>query len=161
MNKSSVKGFYIFFFILISLKSFGEFESQDSTDFNKFKFLEGKWEIDNLKDSTYEEWVFINDSLLSGKSFTVIYPDTIVNERLSISKKENAIFYIAEVNEQNNGEAVYFKLNDIITNDVFTFENPLHDFPKSINYVKINDITILVWIEGNGKRIEFKMKKRK
>jgi hypothetical protein len=46
---------------------------------------------------------------------------------------------------------------------VFTFENPLHDFPRRIVYELVNNDSLHAWIdggpEGTGKRNDFYYKR--
>jgi hypothetical protein len=58
---------------------------------------------------------------------------------------------VADVPE--NKEPVYFKLTTI-TDHSFTCENPQHDFPKTISYIK-DGIKLKATISGNGKSIEY------
>lgn len=161
MKKSLQTGFCISFLLLTSTYLFGQKANPDFYDLKNLKWLVGTWQSDNNLEENYEEWNWINDTLLQGKSFIVKNNDTILIEKISITKTKNGIFYIAEVADQNNGEAVYFKLSKATKNNIYTFENNSHDFPNSINYMQINTKTLLAWIEGKGKRFDFKMKKIK
>ena len=58
----------------------------------------------------YESWIKINEQLLSGKSFFIENNDTIILETIEIKIIDNETFYCPLVVDQNDREAVLFKL---------------------------------------------------
>jgi len=163
MNKSLQTGFSVCLLLLLSVNIFGQQSILDtkSESIKQFKWLEGRWKAENVNESSIEEWHWINDTLMKGRSYSIHQSDTIVNEIISIIKTEKGIFYIAEVASQNNAQPVYFELRKNSKNQHFTFENFSHDFPQSISYKQINKETLDAWIEGKGQRFDFRMKKLK
>lgn len=129
---------------------------QKQTDINKMKWLIGLWYSDSKTEKSYEEWKWVSDTLLRGRSYVIIKNDTLVNEFISIIKTENGIFYKAEVSNQNYGKAVYFKLISIKNNSII-FENKTHDFPKTIKYTLKDKKNLSAIIEGDSIKYEFKM----
>ncbi len=134
--------------------------SQNKSELSGFKWLTGVWQLESNKESTFEEWKYYSDTLLSGRSFSINKKDTIVNEIISIIKNYDGIFYKAEVFNQNNGQAVYFKLTKCLDKSL-TFENKTHDFPKIIRYTLIDKKHLSAVIESDTIKYEFKMKKIK
>lgn len=111
--------------------------------------LEGLWEMKNDDGSIfYELWEINPDSTLKGKDF-IVKPnkDTILTENFEIIEKNDSVYYVATVMEQNGSKTVYFKL--ISFNPmVFVFENKKHDFPQMITYSRKTDDLYAVILEG-------------
>lgn len=104
----------------------------------------------------YESWSKTNDELLSGKSYYTENGDTMLLETIEIKQIDGELFYCPAVSNQNEGKAIEFKLTSKNPNEL-VFENPDHDFPKKIVYIKEGN-NINAWIEGDGKKIPFYMK---
>lgn len=121
-------------------------------------FLQGKWKVENKE--TYELWKLNADNTLSGNSFKIKDGKEVISEHLSLAMNGDKIIYSAKVLNQNNGEPVNFTLNKEVTNK-FSFENPTHDFPKKIQYTKLDEKTLFVEVLGEGDRgFSFKMMKQ-
>lgn len=103
----------------------------------------------------YESWSKTNDELLSGKSYYTENGDTMLLETIEIKQIDGELFYCPAVSNQNNGQAIEFKLTSKKPNEL-VFENPEHDFPKKIVYIQEGN-NINAWIEGDGKKIKFYM----
>lgn len=132
------------------------FCSPKTKTINELDWLIGTRSTEQNGQIIYESWIKTNDQLLSGKSFFVENNDTNILETIEIKIIDNETFYCPLVVDQNDGEAVLFKL---ISSDPTkpVFENTLHDFPKKIVYIKEGN-NINAWVEGNGKKIPFYMK---
>ena len=130
--------------------------SSPSNTIDQFSWLTGKWERTNgdSNSASYEVWDRKTDGL-KGLGVTIQNSDTVFKEGLSIIKKDQNYFYVAEV--AHNDRPTYFKITSI-SKDGFTCENPEHDFPKKIDY-KIDRDTMTATISGNGKSIPFVFKK--
>lgn len=115
-------------------------------ELNKVAFLEGTWKIEG-KD-TYEFWEK-EEGVLAGYSYKKVGEEKKMMETLSIEKKEGEIIYTAIVPNQNDGNAIPFKLNEEVK-DKLSFENLTHDFPKKIQYQMIDGQKILVNVLGEG-----------
>lgn len=123
---------------------------------NKLEWLIGSRSMEQNGQVIYETWSKTNDQLLSGKSFFVENKDTTVLETIEIKIIDNETFYCPTVVNQNDGEAVLFKLTS--TNPTqLVFENAQHDFPNKICYNQEGK-NINAWIEGGDKKIPFYMK---
>lgn len=74
---------------------------------------------------------------------------------------ENKVIYEATVPDQNEGKAIPFTLNNDIK-EYLSFENIEHDFPKKIQYKRINEDEIEVTVLGDeGKGFTYKQLKQK
>jgi hypothetical protein len=128
-----------------------------------YKFA-GLWEMKVDGMSTYEFWEINPDSSLQGKDFEISSKnDTTIYELMQIICKDNEVYYVARVMEQNEGKPIYFKLIEF-TPMVFVFENKEHDFPQMLTYSRKTDDLYAVIIEGpdNGKikSIEFRFTRK-
>ena len=132
------------------------FCSPKTKTINELDWLIGTRSTEQNGQIIYESWVKTNDQLLSGKSFFVENNDTNILETIEIKIIDNETFYCPAVSNQNEGKAIEFKLTSDNPNKLI-FENPDHDFPKKIVYIKEGN-NINAWIEGNGKKIPFHMK---
>ncbi len=114
------------------------------------KWLVNTWKITTPNGNIIEQWKFDNDSTLSGKSYFVTPKnDTVPQETLLLTYKNNNWVYKSKVVNQNNGKAIEFKVK-FIKGTEFISENPLHDFPQRIAYRKIKN-QLFASIEGNNK----------
>lgn len=145
---------------LITLGIFLTFSSFIAKDrLNGLGFLAGTWKTENKEN--YESWKVINDSLLEGNGYKMKAGQKVVTEYFSIKAGSGKIVYQARVPDQNNGKTIDFELNKSLKNK-YSFENLSHDFPKKVQYTKLNDTTIFVEVLGaNDKGFSYKMMKRK
>jgi len=111
--------------------------------------LAGTWKVENK--STHECWELKDPQTLTGKSYKVIDGQEKVLETLKIEKKGKAIIYYATVPTQNKGATIPFTLNTVVK-DRLSFENAKHDFPKKVQYSKVNDQKWQVNILGDDEK---------
>jgi hypothetical protein len=137
-----------------------------------FTWLTGTWEMPGKQGGfRLEEWNQLDSQTLSGRGLKVVGTDTMVLETIRILAEGDAIWYIPTVPDQNNAEAIPFKLVRS-GNYEFVFENPTHDFPQRIVYrflpvirehhlvASANDIieVDVVSLEGEGIHFRFTRK---
>ena len=117
------------------------------------------WE-NNTPDGIFsEEWKIENDSVFTAKSFFIKENDTLFSETIRLEQKENNLFMIVTVPNQNEEKPVAFKLTSS-TSDFLVFENPEHDFPKKITYKLVMKDSLYAEISGNGKSQGFPFKRK-
>lgn len=121
--------------------------------FKKLEWLTGKWVRTNAKagQSGYETWERVSDLKLGGKGVTLKGKEVIFIENLEFIVIDSDIFYKVTLAEDE--KPVYFKLTALNKNG-FTCENPEHDFPKKITYIR-NGNHIKAVISGNGKSVDY------
>src|SRR5688572_6387744 len=97
-----------------------------ATKFKKLEWLVGTWNRTNAKPgkSSHERWEKTNELELRGVGVSMQGKDTTFVEKITILIKDNNIYYVADVPE--NEKPVYFKLVEI-SNSGFVCENPQHD----------------------------------
>ncbi len=101
--------------------------------FKKLYNLEGTWKMNTKRGVIVEEWKKMNKHYLQSKGYIIKGSDTVVNERVALTKTKKGVFYTSTVEEQNNKQPIAFKMTKA-ENNVFVFENKEHDFPKRIIY---------------------------
>jgi hypothetical protein len=130
-------------------------------------WLPGTWENSNEIAAMHEIWEVLNDSTLQGtvtatrfelpnsKDNGGIYIDTL--EIITIEERNGSIFYIPAVKDQNQGLPVKFRLTSSSDSEL-KFENPDHDFPQLIHYIKVNEDSIFATVSGQfeGQQVEEK-----
>lgn len=123
-------------------------------DFTKLGWLEGTWTRTNITKpgrSAHERWEKSGEQELRGYGVNLQGPDTVFLEKITILIKDDIIYYVADVPQ--NQQPVYFKFTEI-TESGFVCENPDHDFPKKISYQLELD-KLKAQISGNGKAIDY------
>jgi hypothetical protein len=113
----------------------------------KMNWLVGNWENKMPEGILTEGWKKDNDSVFSGDSYFINPKDTIHFESIKLTQKGEELIYIATVPGQNKDEPVEFKLTSD-TENVFTFENPAHDYPQKISYKKVDENNLVATISG-------------
>jgi Domain of unknown function (DUF6265) len=125
----------------------------------EMQFLEGTWKMENKEN--YETWKMENESELKGSSYKIKSKEKITSEYLSIKEVNAKVVYTAKVLNQNKAQPIDFVLNPEVKNK-FSFENLSHDFPKKIQYTKLDDSTLFVQVLGdNDKGFSYNMIKQK
>lgn len=136
----------------------GAAAQDSSSQMSKLAWISGCWKGGD-KIQSEEQWTKIAAGTMLGVARTIKDGQTASFEFLQIRQKGDDILYIAQ---PNGGTAVSFKLVKLNPNEAI-FENPEHDFPQRIIYVRVIDGSLLAAIEGTEKgkpkRIEFPMKR--
>lgn len=126
--------------------------------FQNHGWLLGNWVRTNSKPGSagFESWKKINDQEWRGRGWSMKGADTTFVEVLKIVTKDNKLFYVADVPENN--KPVYFEITSI-TQDSFTCENPSHDFPKTIHY-RFDGMKVYARVSAGDKGIDYIFEKR-
>lgn len=118
-------------------------------------FLEGTWKVTDKE--VYERWTKLGDKTFKGEGFMLKDGNKKVAEILDINDQSGKLTYYATVMGQNDNMPIAFKYNKT-EKDVFSFENPNHDFPKKIVYKKISDSELFITVIGKpGEQFDFTM----
>jgi hypothetical protein len=118
---------------------------QTTPQLEDFDFLIGKWK--RVDKEQYEEWTRGN-GVLVGKGYRIKEGKTMIFEYLRIFQRGGDVIYEAIVPDQNEGSGIEFKL--MKRANIYSFENPEHDFPKRIIYEKPVDNKMTVQVRGAG-----------
>jgi hypothetical protein len=107
-------------------------------------WLAGCWENSSGTTTTEEVWMRPAGGTMLGMSRTVRDGRTLWHEFLQIREREGAVMYIANPSGQKEAAFTLTRL----TSDEALFENPGHDFPQRIRYVRVSADSIVGRIEG-------------
>ncbi|QEH42906.1 DUF6265 family protein [Chitinophaga sp. XS-30] len=110
-------------------------------------WLSGVWQQQTARGVLYERWMRSSDSSFSGMSYMLRGGDTLVRETISLELRDGELYYIPTVKDQNNAQPVLFR-RVASGPDSLVFENPAHDFPTMIKYVRISADSLLAEISG-------------
>ncbi|TRX59988.1 hypothetical protein FNH22_08005 [Fulvivirga sp. M361] len=113
-------------------------------DLQQVEFLLGTWKMEGKE--SYESWEKKND-ILTGVSYKIENRQKTVSEKIEVKMVGGQIIYAPTVFDQNDGKAIPFKLESLEQN-LFSFENPEHDFPKKIQYQILSDNELYVSVLG-------------
>jgi hypothetical protein len=127
-----MKRIIIAFVVCLGLSAF-IVTNKDKKLFKKLYVLEGVWKMNTKRGVLCEEWKKVHDNYLQSTGYTIKGIDTIINESVALTNTKAGIFYTSAVEDQNNRQAIAFKMT-AAKNNTFVFENPQHDFPKRIVY---------------------------
>lgn len=149
-----------FLLLTVAISGFSQkiASSETKANFKKLEWLVGAWNRTNVKPGKtgYEHWKKPSEFELRGKGVSMQGKDTTFVEMITILIKDNNIYYVADVRE--NEKPVFFKLTEI-SNTGFVCENPEHDFPKKISY-QLNGKDLKAQISGDGKSMDYLFKKQ-
>ncbi len=106
----------------------------------------GTWKMEGKEQ--YEVWETNKNKELIGYSYKIENNQKTITETLSIKIIDNQFIYEATVPDQNEGKTIQFTLNNKIQT-YLSFENIEHDFPKKIQYKRINDNEIEITVLGD------------
>lgn len=149
----------------VALLSFTAFTilNNNKKAFKKLRALEGTWKMPLKKGVLCEEWKIVDKNYLQSKGYMLKGTDTIINERVALTKTGKGIFYTSTVENQNNKQPIAFTMTKS-DNNIFVFENPNHDFPKRIVYQLVTADSLHAWVddgtEGSKKKQHFYYKKQ-
>lgn len=147
------------FLLLLSCKHDDKY-----ANIKKAEWLVGSWSNTSADETLTEIWQNINDSVFAGQAFVINEEnDTVFFEHIRLEETKGELFYIVTVPNQNEGQAVPFKMT-AINDSLIVFENPEHDYPQKIAYRKVNADSLVAEISGKPKGImhseKFPMKKK-
>lgn len=143
----------ILFHLVFLIFSLNAQSNIKTSDFKKLDWLNGDWINNNPRPGTNgnEKWSKVSDVEWKGLGTTMKGSNIIFQEKLRLIMKDGFIYYVADVKE--NKEPVYFKFTEL-TDNMFSCENPEHDFPKKITYQRDGN-RLKATISGNGKFVDY------
>ncbi len=133
----------------------GEVTAQTNA-FKPYEWLLGSWQMAQPQRGRvlYETWQRQAHDVFTATAFAVNQQgDTTSVERLMLRRFVDGIYLTAEV--AHNNKPIEFKLTST-NNQHLVFENPRHDFPKTITYQRVGPNKILATAIGDNNKIEYK-----
>lgn len=115
-------------------------------------FIVGTWVADTEQGKVTERWAR-DGAALVGHSETVAEGRVAFHEELRIELRDGVAVYLAS--PMGRTPPIEFRRTDDGTQvDAVQFENPSHDFPKSIAYRRAGD-RLTATIAGDGKQLQW------
>jgi len=138
-------GRWILFGLIVALMPSVSFAG----DLDDLDWIVGKWKRESRRGEVYESWQRLSDRTVEGDSWIVSSSDGTKHalESLLLVEMAGEVFYIPKVAE--NEFPVPFRRTSMKPGRV-VFENPNHDFPQKIIYLRTGDDELKVTIEGPG-----------
>ena len=114
----------------------------------QFAWLGGCWRGTANQREFREHWLPLRGNLLVGAGHTVAGGRTQDYEFIRIEPRADGVYYVAAPSNQRE---TAFKLAGMTTDgpdEIFTFQNPAHDFPQTIIYRRAKEGWLYVHVEG-------------
>jgi hypothetical protein len=131
-----------------------------SASLDSFSWLTGKWIGKYDSVPIFEQWKPAEGKVMVGRGGVLSGKDTAFAEQIQIEERADGLYYVASV--PGNPAPASFKFTGF-KNDTAVFEDPAHDFPQRVLYLKNEDGTFYACIDGifKGKYVkeEFNYKK--
>lgn len=140
-------------------------QQKPSSNLSDLKWLIGTWQMEKKNGLLTETWQQTNDSTFDESSyFQKTSDEKKLLENVQIVFRENNLYYIPTVSDQNNQQPVKFLITSTSNNKLIA-EDPDHDFPKRIVYEMINPDSIHARKDGGTsmpeKKIDFYYSRQK
>ena len=112
-----------------------------------FSWLEGDWVRETSRGEATESWKRVSEDTLEGMAVVHVDGTTRVTEYLRIERFGDEVFYVAKPVGSEYPTA--FRLTSLDATRA-RFENPGHDFPQVISYLRRGEDGFVARIEGPG-----------
>ena len=125
--------------------------SPASATLQQLAWLPGEWTGTQSRASIEERWTPAGGGAMLAVSRTIANDRLVAFEFLRIVERDGGLVYIAQPNGRPPTEFVLTKIDA----GSATFENPSHDFPKTIRYARREDGRLEATIGGaNGEKAQ-------
>jgi hypothetical protein len=114
-------------------------------------WLIGSWQAESGATTITETWVVASPITLEGRGVTRAKADGTVRdaEDLRLVAMGDGVFYVAKV--AHNERPVAFRLT-ACSEGTLVFENPAHDFPRRLEYRRVDATRLAVHVSDGGSR---------
>lgn len=134
-------------------------QTQERNKLQKIDWLLGYWKYTSDGGTVTEAWLQADENSYSGEGkFLDTAGKVLSTEHIEILLKDDQLYYVPTVSNQNGGKPIEFK-ETLFNDTAVVFENLEHDFPQRIAYQKTSDTSILAYVEGiidsQNNRMEF------
>ncbi|MFA3789624.1 DUF6265 family protein [Aliiglaciecola sp. SL4] len=139
---------YLLSIVIIMLGSSATSADSKCVDLSQLHWIVGDWQT--MPDgNTQEKWLQISEDTFTGSgSSRDASGDLQQQESMRLVQMQREIFYLAKVG--HNSLPVAFRAKNCEPNSV-TLENPNHDFPKQIIYLRKGNKLVAEVSGNNGK----------
>jgi len=122
---------------------------------DRVAFLQGCWEQVSERQTVEEQWTAPRGGTMMSVGRTVRDGRLVDFEFVVLREQDGALAYEAHPRQQDPAVFTARTATDIRV----VFENPEHDFPKSVGYERTGPDSLLAWIEGprrgGNRRMDF------
>jgi Domain of unknown function (DUF6265) len=122
---------------------------------DRVAFLEGCWEQTSERQTVEEQWTAPRGGTMLSIGRTVRDGRLVDFEFVVLREQDGVLAYEAHPSKQDPAVFTARSATDIRV----VFENPEHDFPKSVGYERTGPDSLLAWIEGprrgGNRRMDF------
>lgn len=123
----------------------------------ELSWLVGSWQAETRDSKITETWLAASDATFEGRGITRSLKDGSLrdSEDLRLVAMGDGVFYVAKV--AHNERPVAFRLTSC-SEGRFVFENAAHDFPRRIEYRRVDDTRFEAHVSdgaSRGFRLEF------
>ena len=126
---------------------------------DRVAFMQGCWEQASERQTIEEQWSAPRGGTMMNFGRTVRDGRLVDYEFVVLREQDGALAYEAHLRQQ---DPVVFTARTA-TDVRVVFENPEHDFPKSVGYERTGPDSLLAWIEGprrgGNRRMDFVYKR--
>jgi hypothetical protein len=121
------------------------------TSLEPARWLLGSWVADGGKRIVTETWTEASPTTFEGQGVTRDRTDgpVVDGEELRLVAMGDGVFYVAKV--AHNDYPVAFRLTTCEA-DRLVFENPAHDFPRRLEYQRVDDGRLEVHVSDGAER---------
>ena len=130
---------------LLSAPGLGAPAPGEGPDLDAFSWLEGEWIRASGGVTVVESWRRVSEATMEGTVTRSADGTSRVTEHLRLERMGDGVFYTAKPLE--NRLPTPFELVEW-SDGRFVFENPDHDFPQRIVYLRDGDDGLVARIEG-------------
>lgn len=115
-------------------------------------WLTGCWRMTRGVTVVEERWGDMQGGLMLGTGRTVRNGRAVEYEftRITLSGDTLAFHAMPSGQSPTTFAAVSHGADSVV------FANPQHDFPKSVTYKRLNADSLHAWVEGNGRKFDFR-----
>jgi hypothetical protein len=127
--------------------------AQQSAPSAQLGWLTGCWRSARGSTTVEERWSSPDGGMLLGTGRTLRAGKVVDYEFTRIFERGDTLVFAALPMNQASTE---FRAIQPTLADSVVFSNPAHDFPKFVAYRPIGRDSLMAWIGGGGKRLEFR-----
>lgn len=119
-----------------------------ATDLQPFAWLRGCWEGKVNGREFREEWLPLRGDIMVGLSQTVMQGKTQDFEYVRLESRPDGVFYINVPSGKKETAFRFAGKTEDGARDVFTFENPVDEFPQRVIYRRGTEGWLYTSVEG-------------
>jgi hypothetical protein len=140
-----MKGTLLAITLALATLVLGPGEAAAQSSFDLLGWLEGDWVRQTRSGEATESWRRVSEDTLEGVGSIAFGGSTTVTEYLRLERFGEEVFFVAKPG--HNPMPTPFKLTEC-SEERAAFENPDHDFPQRIIYMRDGDDGLHVRIDG-------------